>query len=1107
MTILKSCFWTYFFSVILLSCNSQKQNSDLSTTIFRRVNSEISNITFTNPIIENDSLTYFKFPYIYMGGGVAIGDINNDGLSDIFFTGNMVENKLYLNKGEMQFEDITESAGVAGDDRWYSGVTMTDINNDGWIDLYLSVSGKFGDKKNQLLINNGDLTFIEKAADYGIDDASNSIQSTFLDYDEDGDLDLFVANYPLVPISMGNMYYRDKMDQNDWEESGHLYRNTGDRFEDATQEAGILNFGLTLGVVSSDFNNDGLVDMYLSNDFNVPDYLYLNNGDGTFSNVIDESLGHISMFGMGIDASDFNNDGLVDLVQVDMTPEDYVRAKVNMASMSPETFYQGIEMGFHYQYMQNSLQVNRGISAEGIPVMSEISRMSNMSLTDWSWSALFADLDNDGWKDVYVTNGNKRDVNDNDVNLKTAPTSFRQFSKISVSDYESHPIANYAFKNLGGNQFVKFGNTWNLDFQGFSNGMAYGDLDNDGDLDLVINNIDHEAVLYENNTQEQGYLKFSLEGPEENLLGIGARVTVTSGDLVQMQEQTLTRGFQSSMEPVLHFGLGQNNSSSVQVVWSDGKEQLLKDVATNEWITLAYRNATEVSKESKDRSFAFHDVTAQMGVDFQHKEDLFDDYRFEPLLPYKYSMMGPALATGDVNNDGLEDFFVGNASGEVSALYVQNNGATFKVMPGPWEENKEQEDVAAVFVDFDHDGDQDLYVATHGNQFQDLTDRLYLNTSKGFIKAQNALPSSSMASVAVAACDYNKDGLVDLFVGGRNQPGNYPHPASSLLLKNNGGTDESLKFEIEPIEEFNEIGLVTNAEWADLDGDDWPELILAGEWMPITIFKNKEGKLQDATSKFGMSELIGWWYAVKTVDVDNDGDLDLVAGNLGLNHKYQASEKSTFQVYASDFDENGTNDIVFSYNKEGMSLPLRGRECSSQQIPAIAKRFETFRSFAAADMDEIYGSYMLEQALHNEANSFAHHWFENENGRFTKAYQLPIEVQFSSVNAIEPFDYNNDEYPDLFLAGNLYSFEVETPRSDAGLGLVLIGSPDGFKTLSSSETGCFFRSDIKNVSKIQLANGSMGFLLGSNDDELRLLRFDKPIPYESAKTLTINITK
>lgn len=1079
--------------MLIASCASENEKS---STTFSEISEKNSNILFSNTISDNDTLTYSKFPYIYNGGGVAIGDINNDGLSDVFFTGNMVPNKLYLNKGGLQFDDISNKAGVSGDNRWYTGVTMTDINNDGFLDIYLSVSGMGSHTENQLLINNGDATFTESAAEYGINDSSNSIQSTFFDYDHDGDIDLFVANYPSVPISQGNMFYDLKIKENNPKESGHLYRNEGNgQFLDVTLEAGVQNFGLTLGIVASDFNNDGWQDLYLSNDFNVPDYFYINNQDGTFKEVLKEATGHTSMFAMGIDASDFNNDGLIDLIQAEMAPEDYVRSRVNMASMSPKTFEEGINLGFHYQYMQNSLQLNNGANENNIPIMSEISRLAKMASTDWSWSTLFADLDNDGLKDVYITNGMKRDVNDNDVNNKINPTSFKQAFNLKITDYPSEPIANYVYRNKGDFSFEKKGENWNLDFKGFSNGMSYGDLDNDGDLDLVINNIDQPASLFKNETKNTNYLRIKLKGTDKNPLGLGSKVIVTTNEHKQTLELTLTRGFQSSVEPILHFGLGENNEiSKLQITWADGKKQEVVNPAINTLMILDYDNSKNVDTKNRNLNKSFKDITVTSNIDFIHEEDAFDDYINEPLLPYKYSMMGPALAKGDINNDGLEDFFVGNATRGAGALYIQDINSKFKQIEGPWLQDVMFEDTGAIFLDFDNDGDQDIYVVSHGNKFQDLTDRLYINKGTHFIKSQTALPDFKIAGEVIAVNDFDKDGNEDIFIGGRNTPGKYPHTSSSCLLRNMGGKDETLKFENitnSLVNELNNLGMITDAVWVDIDGDSWDDLIVTGEWMPITIFKNDKGKLVNKTNIFNLEDTKGWWYSLKILDVDNDGDLDIVAGNLGQNHKYQASEKSPFKVYSRDFDENGTNDIVLSYEKEGRNLPLRGRECSSQQVPAIGKRYGTYREFANADLEDIYGSYILDKSLHYQVKSFSHAWFENIDGKFTKRHDLTGRSQFSAIQDIEVINYNDDAYPDLLLFGNLYQFEAETPRSDAGVGLVMTGSVNGFKDVSPNENGLMIRDDVKSMITIKLANGKDAYLLGVNNGKLKLIEFNK----------------
>ena len=1086
-------------ALLILSCScsdKEEKRSNSSVTKFKEISDSESGIAFNNKIIENDSLNYFKFPYMYNGGGVAIGDINNDGLSDIFFTGNLMPNKLYLNKGNFQFEDISETAGVSGDERWYTGVTMTDINNDGFMDIYLSVSGIGKNTENQLLLNNGDQTFVESAAEFGINDMSNSIQSTFFDYDNDGDIDLFVANYPSVAISQGNMFYEGKMKENNPAESGHLFRNEGNgKFIDVTGLAGVQNFGLTLGVVASDLNNDGWIDLYLSNDFNVPDYFYINNQDGTFSEVLKQATGHVSMFGMGVDASDFNNDGLIDLIQGEMSPDDYVRARVNMASMNPENFEQGVAMGFHHQYMQNSLQLNNGVNQDHIPMMTEISRFANIASTDWSWSTLFMDLDNDGWKDIFITNGMKRDVNDNDVNNRENTTSFKYAFNLDITDYPSEPISNFVYRNNGGLQFDKKTKEWGLDFKGFSNGMAYADLDNDGDLDLVINNIDKTASLFENETTGANFLRLKLKGTAKNPLGLGTVVTLKCGDKTQIQEMNLTRGYQSSMEPIIHFGLGNETKvTSVNIAWLDGNEQVLTDLDVNQVLELDHVNSAPKNVEINNIETTFRDITENAKIDFTHKEDLYNDYLYEPLLPYKYSMLGSALAVADVNGDGLDDFYVGNASGSKSALFVQNKDATFTEVAGPWLEDLSQEDVGAVFYDFDNDGDQDLYVSSGGSANLNLVDRLYINTDNGFVKSKLSIPQLSISGKAIAVCDFDKDGLTDIFVGGRNIPGKYPYPPTSALLRNTGGKDQDLKFEIiaSPFgDDSDNIGMVTAAVWADLDGDSWKELIVTGEWMPITIYKNDEGQLINSTEDYGLENTKGWWYALNSVDVDNDGDLDLVAGNLGLNYKYKSTTDSPFEVYSADFDENGSNDIVFTYNKKGKQVPLRGRECSSQQVPAIAKRYKTFREFAQADLVDIYGNAPLKNALHYTTDTFAHFWFENTGDDEFIAHVLPVESQLSTIKSIEQIDYNNDEYPDLLVFGNLYQAEAETPRSDSGLGTILQGSPDGFEVVENIETGLFFRSDVKDLKEITLANNKQGYLVISNNDTLKLLEFDE----------------
>ncbi|MEM6697084.1 MAG: VCBS repeat-containing protein, partial [Bacteroidota bacterium] len=760
----KNILYSVALLVFCLSCQNETITTENTNIHFKNISPKHSNIHFSNNIIENDTLNYFTFPYLYMGGGVAIGDINNDGLSDIFVTGNMVSNRLYLNQGNFQFQDISGQAGVSGDQRWYTGVTMADVNNDGWLDIYVCVSGQHSPFENQLYINQKDNTFKEQAKQYGIADASTSIQSSFFDYDLDGDLDLLVANYPQILVSQGNEFYYQKMKANLLEESAHLYRNNGDdTFTDVTQQAGIQNFGLTLGIATADFNEDSYPDIYLSNDFNVPDYFYLNNGDGTFRESIQKSTRHTSMFGMGVDAADFNNDGLLDFAQVDMTPEDYKRAKTNMASMSPASFQQAVDIGFHYQYMQNSVQLHQGMDEQGTPIFSDLARMTGMATTDWSWGVQFMDLDNDGWQDVFISNGMKRDVNNNDVNADYEFSStFGDPTQRDITTLPSEPISNYAFRNEGNLSFSKVTKDWGLAQEGFTNGFAYADLDNDGDLDLVLNNLDATLGVFENESTANNYLQIQFKGSGQNPFGIGTKVRLQVNGQQQYQELQLTRGFQSSVAPVLHFGLVEAiQIEQIEVIWSDGKTQILENITANQRLTLNYQEAQTHSGLAEKKTAKFKEITTISGINFKHTEDEYNDYKKEILLPHKNSQFGPALAVGDVNGDGWEDFFVGNATDAAAKLYIQQADGTFRTEIEPWSADVQYEDTGAHFFDADQDGDLDLYVVNGGNdpnRSDDYCqDRLYINTPDGFKNLEAALPKMPISGQVVASNDFDGD--------------------------------------------------------------------------------------------------------------------------------------------------------------------------------------------------------------------------------------------------------------------------------------------------------------------------------------------------------------
>ncbi|MFY0625803.1 MAG: VCBS repeat-containing protein [Reichenbachiella sp.] len=1060
---------------------------------FDKIDTERSGISFENSIIENDTLNYYTFPYLYMGGGVAVGDINNDGLQDVFFTGNLTSNKLYLNQGDFKFLDISQPSGIEGDDRWYTGASMVDINNDGWLDIYLCVSGIYQTTKNELYINNKDNTFTESAESYGLADETASIQATYLDYNGDGLLDVFVANYPQIPVSQSNQFYYNVMQENRLDNSAHLYRNNGDRtFTDVTSDAGVKNFGLTLGVVSSDFNNDNLTDIYLSNDFAIPDYLYLNNGDGTFKEVLKESVGHTAIFGMGFDAADFNNDGFLDLAQMDMTPSDHFRSKTNMASMSPSSFYQSVELGFHYQYMQNTLQLNNGSDINGIPQFSDIARMTGFATTDWSWGPLFADFDNDGQKDIVVTNGLLRDVNNNDVLQEFDKAAFFK----SVKDYTklpSTPLSNYLFRNEGDLAFSKKTEDWGLQEKGFSNGVSYADLDNDGSLDLIINNVNAPASIYKNSISSSNrFITVELIGPAKNPFGIGAKTIVTSEDKKQYIESTMSRGFQSSVEPLIHFGLGEAKIvDEIKVEWPDGRISVLKDVSSNSKYKIAHEKSIEVIKEIEGSVKRPFNKDENSGITFRHKEDDYNDFANEPLLPHKNSNLGSDASTGDINGNGLKDIFIGNAKGSEAKMFVQESANKFMEMPGPWEDYSDLENVGSSLTDFDGDGDLDLLVAYGSNNpslnKSNFQPGLFINNGGVFRKVE--LPEIAISGKVILPMDFDEDGDMDVFLGARIRPGQYPFPPTSIMLENLGGENDFLKFKklgVEEMSELSEIGMVTSAIWEDIDGDNSNELVLTGEWLGIEVFQFIDGIAKNKTADYGLVSDVGWWRSLMTVDVDQDGDLDLVAGNLGLNYKYRASREHPFSVYASDFDENGRSDIVLSYEKKGKNLPLRGRECSSEQVPAIAKRFETYESFAKASLEDIYGDNMLENALHYEATSFEHTWFENMNGKFMP-HSLPALSQISSIETMVSFDYNGDQYPDLLIAGNLHQAEVETTRNDASIGLVLKGTNLGFVAVPPIKSGLMVRGEVRSIKK--LSNESFLFVL--NDQQVQIWDFSQ----------------
>jgi hypothetical protein len=1066
--------------MLLINCSKNQEQVISNIKMFSNLEPSKTGIEFKNVLTENDSLNYFTYTYLFMGGGIAAGDINNDGLIDLYFTGNQVSNKLYLNKGNMQFEDITNKAGVGGDNRWYTGVTMGDVNGDGYLDIYCSVGGKFEPKNNQLFINNQDGTFSEKASEYGLSDVGNSVQSTFFDYDNDGDLDLYVANYPPTKFNSPVFVYTQKMRNVNDIETDHLYRNDGDFFTDVTTQSGLRNFSLSLSATVGDLNNDSWPDLYVSNDFASPDFMYINNQDGTFKEVVKQATSNTAFYGMGADISDFNNDGNLDIFQVDMDAENHRRQKANMASMNPDLFWGVVDAGFHYQYMQNCLQLNSGVYYEGIPFFSNISRLTGMSSTDWSWGPLIADFDNDGNKDIFISNGTRREINNNDYFNQLDDIKIEKDTLLDLSlGIPSEKLDNFIFKNNGNLDFKRANEDWGIEYKGFSNGVVYADLDNDGDLEIITNNIDDFASVFKNNNADvNNYIDVKFEGGLKNKFGLGNRVYVKTNNDTQMQELTLTRGFQSSVAPELHFGLGKLKTiDELKVVWVDGKTQILKNVASNQKLVLKHTDASiENQNEILSKQTLFTSNQNNIFPEFLHVENTFDDFETQVLLPHKMSTFGPALAVGDLNSDGLEDYFLGGSKNNVGQLFYQTKTGFEKQTTTVFDADKLSEDVGALIFDADNDGDNDLYVVSGGYEYskdsKDLQDRLYINTGNGTLeKSTKALPSMITSGSKVYHADFDKDGKQDLLVLGRQLPGNYPMPVSSYLLKNVGKKGEP-KFEFFPesmSNVFKNLGMATSAIVTDFDNDTWMDIIIVGEWMPIKVFKNTKTGFEDVSEKMGLNkDTTGWWWSINEGDFDNDGDMDYVLGNNGLNYKYKATENETFDIFVNDFDKDKHEDIVLSYYSEGKQYPVRGRGCSSQQIPSIKKKFKNYESFAEATLVDVYSKESLSASLHYQVKSFASVYLENKNGRFI-VHKLPVQAQVSSINKILVNDYNKDGNLDVLIAGNLYSSEVETPRNDASYGLYLQGNGKGdFKPIPVTASGFFTSGDVKDMEVIKV---------------------------------------
>lgn len=1068
-----------------------------SGPLFQSIAPGSSGVAFTNTLKESPTSNVLTYEYFYNGGGIAVGDINNDGLDDVYMVGNMVENKLYLNLGDMKFSDITRSAGVAVASGWKTGANMVDVNGDGWLDIYVCLSGKTppDTRRNKLFINNGDLTFTERAAEYGLDDPSHSTHAAFFDFDNDGDLDMYLLNHNVVVIR--EFEFAKAKETRDPYAGDKLYRNDSGRFVDVSVAAGIKGnpLGFGLGVNIADVNQDGWQDIYVSNDYVEPDYLYINNGDGTFTDELTNYMQHISHFSMGCDISDINNDGWPDIYTLDMLPEDNKRQKLLYGPENYEHFALMVINGFYFQNMRNMLHLN---NTDG--TYSEIGQFAGISNTDWSWSPLFADFDNDGWKDLFVSNGYYRDYTNRDF-LKYKGDYFFEKARQRepadtfhlVSTMTSTPIHNYAFKNNGDLTFKDVSAAWGFADPGFSSGAVYSDLDNDGDIDLLVNNQNAPASLYKNMTRERAqasnYLDILLQGGGKNSRGLGAKVYVYAGGQVQYFEQMPTRGFQSTVTPRLHVGLGSLAAvDSIKVRWLSGTEQRLGRTAANQVLTIAEAGTKTLTQV---KSNLFSGVTTfsrvECPVNYSHLEYGFNDFKRQPLLMTMLTNCGPVMAMGDVNGDGREDVFVGGAQENPGMLYIQLASGEF--LPGAFpvtEQDLQYTDADAKFFDADSDGDLDLYIVSGGyNDYSDkdkaTQDRLYLNDGTGrFTRADNNLPEMLVSKSTVAAADFDKDGDLDLVLGGRVIPGRYPETPRSFLLENQGNGVYKDVTDIRA-RELATIGMVTDAAWLDLNADGWADLVVVGEFMPVEVFINKQGKsLERSTRQFFDTELPGLWNKLVVGDFDNDGDNDLVVGNFGLNTQLHASEREPITLVYKDFDNNGSVDPILNYYIEGESYPFASRDELLDQIYSMRSKYTDYSSYSNARLSTIFTKAELKDAKQLKVTELRSMYFENKGGKFA-ARPLPDQAQFAPVHAVTTIDYNKDGNLDLVVAGNQSSIRIRMGVIDANFGQLYEGDGKGnFSYVSQAKSGFRLTGDTKSLGVINIG-GVEYVLVGVNN--------------------------
>lgn len=1083
----------------ILAC----QNDDIAETqkrsVFNLQKPSETNLYFSNNLTVDLSSKFnlLDFDYFYNGGGVGIADINNDGLEDILFTGNMVPNKLFLNKGNLQFEDISERANINQDKYWSNGVSFADVNEDGWLDIYISQGGPhdYDKRRNLLFINQQDLSFTESASFMGLDDKGISTQSAFFDYDQDGDLDCIVMNesilYGYDPISFLKSIAADKT-ANQFSLS-NLYRNDGGKFTNVSIDAGINKPTFGLGLLVTDLNDDSLLDIYIANDYYLPDMMFINQGDGSFKDEIKKRTQQISMFGMGVDAEDINKDGKQDLFVLDMAASDHIRSKTLMASMNTANFDLLVkDLRFQYQYMFNSLQLNDGEDS-----YKNIAQLAGVAKTDWSWAGLIADFDMDGNKDLFVTNGYRRYGLDNDFKIRVNKAKIQNNGQVPLATkkelYYSMPegkLPNIMYQNKGDLQFENVSSDWGFSEPTFSNGAAYSDLDNDGDLDLVINNIDQQAMLYKNNSVEIGKSDFLKIYLNSNSSEHFAKVTLEFTDnSKQTTDVKRIKGYRSAVSDKVHFGFSKNKIIKKLIVdWKNGKSNVMNNVQKNKFITINENEASKSENTINKKNKLFQSVSnGKFNLNYVHRENNYDDFEKEILLPIRQSTLGPFVNKADVNNDGLEDLFIGGSAGYGASLFIQENNKFSRKNIVEFEVAKAFEDTGSLFFDFDLDGDLDVFVCSGGNSHDAdnpfYQNRLYLNDGNGNFNLSNQKQlTQDLSNTAKAiSVDLNGDGISEIIVANRIKPQHYPIHSPSIIytIKNRQLIDVTDKW----CQDLKSFGIINDIIASDIDNDGDQDLIVVGEWTGIGVFKNNNNKL---ILDKKLLHQTGWWYSITETDVNNDDKPDFILGNLGLNSKYKSSEEKPLKIFAEDFDGNGTNDIVLSHKYNEEYVPYRGKECSSQQMPFISEKFPSYEGFANASLIDVYGD-KVSSSYNKEVVDFNSYVMINTGSGFNLT-PLPIQAQEFPILSCISKDVNNDNYKDLIIAGNIYQTEVETPRLDSGKGLVLISNKkNNYTPLLINESGLNIPGDVKSIQNIKLESGQEILIAGKNQNLLQII--------------------